>query len=96
MHVTDILADRVDIYGSGVNLCARIASLAGPGEVVASAAARDLLVDALDARVEDLGECFLKHLPRPIRALPPPLRAAALPMASSVSPRPRIVRATAR
>lgn len=68
MHVTDILADRVDIYGSGVNLCARIASLAGPGEVVASAAARDLLVDALDARVEDLGECFLKHLPRPIRA----------------------------
>jgi class 3 adenylate cyclase/TolB-like protein len=95
MHVTDILADRIDIYGSGVNLCARIASLAGPGEVVASAAARDLLVDALDARIEDIGECFLKHLPRPIRAFrvtaaerggtdaeaaPPPPESSLLPV----------------
>ena len=68
LHAADILVDRHDIYGMGVNLCARIASLANPGGIVASAEARDLLVDQLDASLEDLGECYVKHLPNPIRA----------------------------
>jgi adenylate cyclase len=68
VHEADVLADRRDIYGNGVNLCARLASLAGPGEVVASAQVRDLLVDSVDADLEDLGECFLKHVAGAVRA----------------------------
>ncbi len=67
-HVSSVIADERDVYGHGVNLAARLAGLAGPGEIVASADVRDLLTPQLDADVEDLGECFLKHVSQPVRA----------------------------
>lgn len=68
VHLTDVFVDDLDIYGSGVNLTARLAALGRPGDVVLSAEARDRLVDGLDGGAEDLGECFLKHVEGPIRA----------------------------
>jgi adenylate cyclase len=68
LHVADVIVDDLDIYGNGVNLASRLTTLAGPGEVVASADVRELLSDGIGARVEDLGECFLKHVERPVRA----------------------------
>jgi adenylate cyclase len=67
-HVAEFVADKHDIYGSDVNLTARIATLAGPHEFVISAELRDRLTAGLDADVEDLGECHLKHVKEPIRA----------------------------
>lgn len=67
-HVSEVVVDSDDIYGAGVNLAARLASLAGPGEIVVSSELRDELVAGLDAEVEDLGECFLKHIDAPVRA----------------------------
>ena len=40
-------SDGVDIYGTGVNLAARLATLAGPGETIASASAHEQLAAAL-------------------------------------------------
>ena len=40
-------SDGFDIYGSGVNLAARLATLAGPGETIASASAHEQLAAAL-------------------------------------------------
>ncbi|MDP1581871.1 MAG: adenylate/guanylate cyclase domain-containing protein [Bradyrhizobium sp.] len=40
-------SDGIDIYGTGVNLAARLATLAGPGETIASASAHEQLVAAL-------------------------------------------------
>jgi adenylate cyclase len=40
-------SDGIDIYGSGVNLAARLATLAGPGETIASASAHEQLAAAL-------------------------------------------------
>ena len=57
-----------DLYGRGVNRAARLVTLAGPGEIVISAAVREQLTPILDADVEDLGECFLKHVKHPVRA----------------------------
>jgi class 3 adenylate cyclase/TolB-like protein/Tfp pilus assembly protein PilF len=68
VHVADVFVDQHDIYGHGVNLAARLASLAQPGEVVVSASVKDQLVHGLDSEVEDLGECFLKHVSQPVRA----------------------------
>jgi adenylate cyclase len=68
LHRADVYTDNFDIYGAGVNLAARIATLAGPGETVVSDTVRDGLTDGLDADVEDLGDCFLKHIDRPVRA----------------------------
>jgi adenylate cyclase len=63
-----VLVDRHDVYGRGVNLAARLTGLAGPGEIVASAEVRDQLTPELDADVEDLGECYVKHILQPVRA----------------------------
>lgn len=67
-HVAEVVIDDDDIYGSGVNLAARLTTLAGPGEIVVSAALRDELTDGLDAAVEDLGECYMKHIEQPVRS----------------------------
>ena len=67
-HVADVIADKYDIYGTDVNLAARIASLAGPGEIVISDALRDRLGRALPLHLEDLGNCHLKHVRQPVRA----------------------------
>ena len=40
-------SDGIDIYGTGVNLAARLATLAGPGETIASASAHGQLAAAL-------------------------------------------------
>jgi len=67
-HVADVIVDDHDIYGSGVNLAARLATLAGPGEIVVSAAVRGGLTDGLDGDIADLGDCFVKHVRQPVRA----------------------------
>jgi adenylate cyclase len=68
MEVSDVIVDRNDVYGRGVNRAARLATLASPGEIVISADVREQLTPALDADVEDLGACFLKHVREPVRA----------------------------
>jgi adenylate cyclase len=67
-HMADFVADQYDIYGSDVNLTARVAGLAGPGEFIVTAALRDRLADGMDGQIEDLGECHLKHVREPVRA----------------------------
>jgi adenylate cyclase len=68
VHVSALIADERDVYGHGVNLAARLTTLAGPGEIVVSAEVRDQLTPLLDADIEDLGECYLKHVQQPVRA----------------------------
>ena len=67
-QVGELIADEHDVYGREVNLAARLTTLAGPGEIVVSAGVRDQLTPILDADIEDLGECYLKHVQRPVRA----------------------------
>jgi adenylate cyclase len=68
LNIADVVRDDLDIYGAGVNVAARLASLANPGELVVSDDARHELIDDVDAVIEDLGECYVKHLPRTLRA----------------------------
>ncbi len=67
-HLADVVIDHLDVYGAGVNLTARLATLSLPGGIVVSAPVRDDLFDGIDADIEDLGDCYLKHLADPIRA----------------------------
>ncbi|WP_181179248.1 adenylate/guanylate cyclase domain-containing protein [Methylibium rhizosphaerae] len=68
VHVADVVADDIDVYGAGVNIAARLAGLAQPGETLLSEAARDEVVDGLHAEIEDMGLRYVKHLDRPLRA----------------------------
>jgi adenylate cyclase len=67
IHETHARRDAHDLYGHGVNLAARITTLAGPGEIIVSAPVRDHLTDVLDGDIEDMGECYLKHIVEPQR-----------------------------
>ena len=92
-HVADIVVDEHDIYGRGVNLAARLSTLANAGDIVVSAAVRDQLVDGLDAEVDDMGECYLKLMDSPVRAFrlsSAQQRAPWFPAATMNALRPRI------
>lgn len=87
VHWTSVMVRAGEVYGKGVNTAARLAALAGPGETHASEAARDQLIDGLDADIEDLGDCWVKHMEEPVRVfrLRPVLRystgvSEAMPM----------------
>ena len=67
-HLASFVTDQHDIYGTDVNLTSRVSTLAGPGEMVVSSELRDELAAGLDADVEDLGDCHLKHVEKPVRA----------------------------
>lgn len=68
IHVCALIDAGGDLYGHDLNVAMRLVSLARPGEIVASDAARDELVSSLDADIEDLGNCYLKHIAEPVRA----------------------------
>ena len=67
INVGDIVIDGDDILGDGVNIAARLEGLAEPGGVLVSRAVRDQVRDRLDLTFEDLGECQLKNIARPVR-----------------------------
>lgn len=67
INATQLYVDEVDVYGHGVNLAARVADLAAPGETVVTASVYDALVVGVDADVQDRGESYLKHWPEPVR-----------------------------
>ncbi|MBT9552050.1 MAG: hypothetical protein IV088_14445 [Hydrogenophaga sp.] len=74
LNATHLYVDDHDVFGHGVNLAARVAGLAGPGETVITANVHDALVDGVDGDMADMGECYLKHWPEPVRTwtLSPP------------------------
>ena len=62
------------VYGTGVNIAARLQSLVGPGETAVSSAVRDRVTDGLGLTLEDMGERWLKGIESPVhmfRAWPP-------------------------
>ena len=68
IHVADVIVETFNVLGDGVNVAARLAELANPGETVVSAAVRDQLTSGVDASIEDLGEQRLRNRERAVRA----------------------------
>lgn len=96
LNATHLYIDDHDVFGHGVNLAARVAGLAGPGETVITANVHDALVDGLDGDMEDMGECYLKHWPEPVRTwtLSPPSGTGVLLKSPAPAARPEDFRAT--
>ena len=67
INLGDIIFEGNDIYGDGVNIAARIESVARPGGVAVSAVVRDNVGNRLDLTFEDAGEQTLKNIERPVR-----------------------------
>jgi adenylate cyclase len=67
INLGDIIIDQGDIYGDGVNVAARLETLAEPGGICVSRVVRDQVRDKLDFSFEDLGEQQVKNIARPVR-----------------------------
>jgi adenylate cyclase len=67
INVGDIMIDRGDIFGVGVNVAARLEGIAEPGGICISEAAYQQVRDKLDVRFQDAGEQQLKNIARPVR-----------------------------
>lgn len=92
IQLGELIGNDEQPYGEA-NLASRLTTIAGPGEIVVSAEARDLLTPVLDADIEDLGECYLKPLNQPVRAYrvgPPGPRPVIEPLATTAELRPTI------
>jgi adenylate cyclase len=68
VNLGDVIVDRNDIYGDGVNIAARLESLADSGGVCISGAVYDAIRGKLELDYEFLGEQRVKNIAEPVRA----------------------------
>lgn len=62
----DVIVDGGDIFGEGVNVAARLQSLAQPGGVTLSRVVRDQISGRIEAAFDDLGEHRVKDIEKPV------------------------------
>ena len=68
VNIGDVIIEQHDIFGDGVNIAARLESIAEPGGICISSAAYDQVLGKIGAEFADLGEQNLKNIARPVRA----------------------------
>ncbi|MDH3451356.1 MAG: winged helix-turn-helix domain-containing protein, partial [Gammaproteobacteria bacterium] len=68
INLGEVIADRDEVYGEGVNIAARLQELAVPGGIVISAAVRSAVGNRLPLRYELIGVRTLKNIAMPVRA----------------------------
>jgi adenylate cyclase len=67
VNLGDIIVDGDDIFGDGVNVAARLESLAEPGGILLSRSAHEQVQGKLDATFIDAGDKKLKNITHPVR-----------------------------
>jgi adenylate cyclase len=67
VNLGDVIVEGKDIFGDGVNVAARLESIAKPGGITISGSVRDHVGNRLDLVFDDMGEQTLKNIERPIR-----------------------------
>ena len=90
INVGDIIIDEGDIYGDGVNIAARLETLASPGAICLSDHAYQQIKGKLALEVSDMGEQQLKNIAQPVRVYGIRLDDAATRPALSLPDRPSI------
>src|SRR6184192_3445285 len=77
VNIGDVIVEGEDILGDGVNVAARLESIAPVGGITVSQSVRDHVGNRLDLLFEDMGERRLKNIERPIRVYSMSLDASA-------------------
>ncbi|MDH3444700.1 MAG: adenylate/guanylate cyclase domain-containing protein, partial [Deltaproteobacteria bacterium] len=94
VNLGEVIVDRGEIFGDGVNVAARLEGLAEPGGVCISGSVHDAIGNKLPLDYQDIGEQHVKNIAKPVRAYrarlrqgvePPPPRAGAIPRSAKSS-----------
>jgi TolB-like protein/class 3 adenylate cyclase len=68
INVGDVIVEPHDVFGDGVNIAARLESIAEPGGICVSSSAHDHIWGKVGVEFADMGEQNLKNIARPVRA----------------------------
>ncbi|WP_338828795.1 adenylate/guanylate cyclase domain-containing protein [Bradyrhizobium sp. 27S5] len=89
INVGDVIVEPHDVFGDGVNIAARLESIAEPGGICISSSAYDHIRGKVGIEFTDLGEQALKNIERPVRAYAAVvLERSSTPAASAERARP--------
>src|SRR5713101_2453178 len=69
VNLGDVMVDGEQIYGDGVNVAARLESLAQPGGICISETVHEHIGNKLALGYENLGEQTVKNIAKPVRVL---------------------------
>ena len=78
VNLGDVIEDRGDIYGDGVNVAARLEGLAQPGGICISESVRVALGNKLPLEFECMGEQEVKNIAEPVMAYRAAIRDSAI------------------
>ncbi|MEO8743003.1 MAG: DUF924 family protein [Lysobacteraceae bacterium] len=67
INLGEIIVQGNDLFGAGINIAARLESIAPVGGIVISGSAYDQVRNKIDAVIEDLGVQSLKNIAEPVR-----------------------------
>lgn len=84
VHLGDVIVQDYRVYGDGVNIAARLQTIAAPGSIYVSEAVYQQVYKKLDLAFEDLGVQELKNIEHPIRLY----RVTDRPQTRRMSPPP--------
>jgi adenylate cyclase len=89
VNLGDVMVEGTQIYGDGVNVAARLESLAEPGGICISNTVHDQVSTKLALAYADLGEQAVKNIAKPVRVFRVLLNGApaVLPLGTQLIPR---------
>ena len=91
INLGDVIVEGDDIYGDGVNVAARLQTIAAPAGIAVTQSVRDQVGNRLNCAFEDCGDQQLKNIDKPVRVYNVLLEKAALTgMRSTNDPRPSV------
>jgi len=91
LNLGDVIEDRGDVYGDGVNVAARLESLARPGGICVSGWFRDAVGQGPAFDYEYLGEQQVKNISKPVPAYHARLRPGTVLPEVNAGPAPAAV-----
>ena len=91
INVGDVLVDGDNLYGDGVNIAARLESIAAPGSICISGSVFALVKNKLSYGFEDIGLQTMKNIPEPV----PAFRLAPTPITKQAPTAAKFVRSWA-
>ena len=62
IHMDDVIVEGDNIYGSGVNIAARLEAACTPGQILMSTTVKDQVSNKIEIKIEDAGTKALKNI----------------------------------